>query len=77
MRISWVKLARPLPWISEILLWLSILWHRPSSSSHHWVAELLRWELLTLRWVRVAIFRPDLLLVFVCTTDEVTELGNL
>ena len=77
MRISWVVLARPLPWISEVLLWLSILWHTPSSSSHHGVTELLRRELLTLGWVWVAIFRPDLLLIFVCTTDEVTELGNL
>ena len=73
MRISRVKLARPLTWISEALLRLSILRHAPSASSHHWVAELLRWVLLALGWGRVAIFSPDLLLIFVCTVDEVTE----
>ena len=77
MRISRVKLARPLTWISEALLRLSILRHAPSASSHHRITGLLRWVLLALGWVRVAVFSPDLLLVFVCTADKVTEFSNL
>jgi len=75
MRSPRVVLAWPLTWISEALLLLSILLHGPSSACHHWIAELL-WR-LNLRWMRVAIFCPDLLLVFLCTADEVTELCYL